>query len=294
MRTAIGAPFPEDEDRLGRLLVGGRVVTEEQLTRAHRLAAETGRELHEILVEELGVKPFQLLQARAYLARMQAVDLTQNPPDPAALGLVSRKLAREHAVVPLARRTQDDIEVLYVAISDPGNLAALDAVRAATGMKVQPVLVSEEQLADALWSCYAPPPAEREPQLLRVARDMAKQLGKSVDEVLIGHFGVKPFQVLQARASLAKMQAVDLEQNPPEPTAPPLIPGELARRRRVLPLARRVKGEVELLYAAIDEPENFAALDAVREITGLEVQPVLAMPEQLTAAIERRYPAEEA
>ena len=56
---------------------------------------------------------------------------------------IDRKLIASHRVVPLHKRGNR----LSVAIADPTNLRALDEIRFQTGMAVDPVIVSESQLA---------------------------------------------------------------------------------------------------------------------------------------------------
>ena len=56
---------------------------------------------------------------------------------------IDRKLIASHRVVPLHKRGNR----LAVAIADPTNLRALDEIRFQTGMAVDPIIVSESQLA---------------------------------------------------------------------------------------------------------------------------------------------------
>lgn len=98
-----------------------------------------------------GVKPFHLLQAKAHLAGMRAIDLEKNVPTPDAVRRLSAAICRQHSVVPVIvveDRTRD--EVLVIAVADASNFAGLDAVREACGCKVQPVLAAREQITAAL------------------------------------------------------------------------------------------------------------------------------------------------
>jgi len=106
----------------------------------------------ERILRKHGVDPWHLLQAKAHLKGLRAVDLERNPPEPAAIGRVPATVRRQHSVVPVTvmvdRWTQ--AEVLVLALSDGTNIAAMDAVREVCGCKVQPVLASPEQIAAAL------------------------------------------------------------------------------------------------------------------------------------------------
>jgi type IV pilus assembly protein PilB len=64
-----------------------------------------------------------------------------------------------------------------------------------------------------------------------------------------------------------------------------IIPHHLALRHKVLAISR-TKRRVRL---AIADPLNVVALDDVRLVTGLELEPVVAAPEDIVAAINRYY-----
>lgn len=92
----------------------------------HKLAP--GRELAIMASEEFGIPVLDL----------DAFDRELLPGD-----LVDAKLIQHHRALPLFKRTNR----LYVALSDPTNLAALEEIRFATGLTTEPILVEEEKLA---------------------------------------------------------------------------------------------------------------------------------------------------
>ncbi|HVN42808.1 MAG TPA: type IV-A pilus assembly ATPase PilB [Steroidobacteraceae bacterium] len=69
-------------------------------------------------------------------------DLDAIDPDLETVRLVSEKILRKHRVLPLVKRGKK----LFVAISDPTNLHALDEVKFATGFSVEAVVVEENKL----------------------------------------------------------------------------------------------------------------------------------------------------
>jgi type IV pilus assembly protein PilB len=116
------------------------------LEAASREAAQTGRYLRYILVDQGAVTEVELAEALAEAYGIQAVDLVNYPIDVAAAAKIPMALARRHRVLGIAFDEQD----LVVAIVDPGDVLALDDVRAATGMGVQPVVVASDELMKAL------------------------------------------------------------------------------------------------------------------------------------------------
>ncbi len=127
---------------IGDLLVQGRVLSPEQLAQARELAQKTGIPLPDVLVQNFNVKPFQVVQAHAYMAKMQAWDLS-NPaqrPDPNVVTLVTPAIAQRHKCFPVKKVVNAGQEMLLLALSDPANIQAVDEVQQVARMRVTPVL----------------------------------------------------------------------------------------------------------------------------------------------------------
>ena len=116
-------------------------------TSAARTAVEEARKEHVPFVTHLvktGTVPSRDIASAASdefgvpLFDITALDIESIPPE-----LVSERLIRAHNVLPLVRRGVR----LFVAVSDPTNLQALDEIKFQTGVNTEPVLVEEEKLA---------------------------------------------------------------------------------------------------------------------------------------------------
>jgi type IV pilus assembly protein PilB len=70
------------------------------------------------------------------------LDLEAVQPDLDAVKLVSDKLLQKHRVMPLVRRGKR----LFVAVSDPTNMHALDEIKFQTGLSIEAVVVEEDKL----------------------------------------------------------------------------------------------------------------------------------------------------
>jgi type IV pilus assembly protein PilB len=70
------------------------------------------------------------------------LDLDAIQPDLDTVKLVSDKLLAKHRVLPLVRRGKR----LFVAVSDPTNLHALDEIKFQTGLSIEAVVVEEDKL----------------------------------------------------------------------------------------------------------------------------------------------------
>lgn len=85
----------------------------------------------ELASEQFGVALFDLA----------ALDKDVPPKD-----IVSEKLARQHRMLPLAKRGNK----LYVAVSDPGNHQAISDIQFSTGLTAEAILVEDDKLGDAI------------------------------------------------------------------------------------------------------------------------------------------------
>ncbi len=74
------------------------------------------------------------------------IDLKQMDLDPEFTKLVSEDLIKKHHTLPLFKRGNR----IYIAMSDPTNLQALDEIKFATGVNTEAILVEEDVLAAAI------------------------------------------------------------------------------------------------------------------------------------------------
>jgi len=98
------------------------------------------------LVERGIVTELQVASARAAQAGLPFVELVDYPIDRAAVALVPAALCRRHDVLPIAV-TGDR---LLIAMANPGDVFALDDVRAVTRMTVDVVVAERHELKSAL------------------------------------------------------------------------------------------------------------------------------------------------
>jgi type IV pilus assembly protein PilB len=76
-----------------------------------------------------------------------------------------------------------------------------------------------------------------------------------------------------------------LEELPPEPGAVAKVPAEVCKTHKLLPVS--VRGD--LLLVAMINPQDLAAIDTVRNVTQMRIEPVLADPNRLNQCMERLF-----
>ena len=124
----------------------GRGLDDGVLDRAIETAKVSGRPLRSVLVDDQIVTDLQLALATADAYGVEAVELSAFPVDPLAMARIPLTLARRHNMFPIAVNDT----TITVAVGDPGDVLALDDIRAATGLMVRPMVVTKEDLSRLL------------------------------------------------------------------------------------------------------------------------------------------------
>lgn len=131
---------------LARRLVNEGLLNEEQALSAQSAAKEAKQPFVTYLVNHkiLGSADIAAIASQEFgvpLFDIEAMNL-----DMSATDLIQEKLIRQHNALPLFKRGKR----LYVALSDPTNLQALDEFQFNTAMNTYPVLVDEQKLSGVI------------------------------------------------------------------------------------------------------------------------------------------------
>ncbi len=126
----------------GRLVIDG-IITADQAQQANRESAKTKTRLSSYLIDTFGVDAMIVAEASAQEFGVPLIDADALDRRALPEKLVSVDLMTKHHAVPLFRRGNR----LFVGLSDPTNLAALDEIKFATGVSTDAVLVDETSLS---------------------------------------------------------------------------------------------------------------------------------------------------
>ena len=127
---------------LPRRLVQDGVVAEDGLHEALEATKKEGTSLVEYLVSNEMGDPQQIAIAAALEFGVPLLDLDAVELDLDVVRLVSEKLLSRYNVLPLMQRGKR----LYVGVSDPTNLQALDDIGFQTSLRVEPIVVEQNKL----------------------------------------------------------------------------------------------------------------------------------------------------
>ncbi len=135
---------------IAELLLEKGLITPEQLAEAVDLRKTSGIRLDRALVQLGYVDEDVLLKVMSEQLAMPLLDLTATDIDVETLRSMPARLVYRKKLVPVSRANG----TLTVATADPFDLYAFDEVRMLTGLQVQPVLATEEQISAVIKSQY--------------------------------------------------------------------------------------------------------------------------------------------
>jgi type IV pilus assembly protein PilB len=120
---------------------------------------------------------------------------------------------------------------------------------------------------------------------LRQALEHQKVHGGRLGTALVKLGFIGEDQVMAALAARYGLPALNLSQTLVDPAVVRLVPVDAARRHQVMPV-QRIGATLKL---AMTDPSDMLALDDIRFMTGLNVEPALASEAAILEAIERHY-----
>jgi len=123
----------------------------EQLDEANKVKDQTqATDIGKVLIQLGMVGEREVLQAKAQEMGYAFVDLDRVTVDSSAINVVREQIVKANNVLPVKK--QDN--TLYVAMSNPSNLNAIDSVALASGCRVIPVLAVPGAIEDAIKKYY--------------------------------------------------------------------------------------------------------------------------------------------
>jgi type IV pilus assembly protein PilB len=131
---------------LPQRLVSDHIVEQAQMLEAINASRERKVNIVTYLVEHAVAESRDIAIAAASEFGVPLLDLDAIQPDLDTVKVVNEKLIAKHRVLPLVKRGKR----LFVAISDPTNLHAIDELKFATGLSIEAVVVEEDKLGKAI------------------------------------------------------------------------------------------------------------------------------------------------
>ncbi len=136
--------------RLGDLLVDAGKLTHDQLMDALKRQKKSGKKTGELLVHDGYVTERDIIEALDMQLGIPHIDLNNHNIDGQIVRLVPENLAKKHVLIPYSKKNNK----LLIAMADPLNILAIDDVKMATGLEVEPAISTKRQIINFIEVYY--------------------------------------------------------------------------------------------------------------------------------------------
>jgi general secretion pathway protein E len=133
-------------DSLEEILVRIGLIDAEQMQEISRTAAQGGKKLEEVLVEEGLVSPQDLVRALSIQLKVPLIDLKRHNIRPEVLKLLPEELARKYNVLPLDVIGQS----LALVMGDTTDITAIGDIAAVTKRRIEPMMGFPDEIREAI------------------------------------------------------------------------------------------------------------------------------------------------
>ncbi len=143
MPLLTGNSMARSRKKIGEILVGWGVVSQDQVEKAMAVAKAGGKRLGEVLIEQGACKEDQVAKALANQFGMEYVDLgSPGIADKINLKLIPDDLVKKHLVIPMSKNGNR----LTLIIHDPLDLDTLDQLRFRLSVDIDPRLAAKSAI----------------------------------------------------------------------------------------------------------------------------------------------------
>ncbi|MBI5182153.1 MAG: type IV-A pilus assembly ATPase PilB [Nitrospirae bacterium] len=125
--------------KLGKMLVGANLISDEQLNKALLNQQKEGGKLGSVLIKLGYIAEDKLLNFLSHQFSIPAINLSTQEIDPNVIKLLPAEVAQKYQVIPILRKGA----TITLAMVDPSDVFAIDDIKFMTGYDVQPVLATE-------------------------------------------------------------------------------------------------------------------------------------------------------
>lgn len=138
------------KERLIEILIKKNIITEEKLNEALKVQKDKGGSLGDILVSQGAINQNELLAILSQELGIPPISLAKYKIDPKVTNVIPRKIAVHYQIMPISQIGS----VLTVAMADPLNVFATDDLKRITGMEINPIITSKDDMKAAIEQCY--------------------------------------------------------------------------------------------------------------------------------------------
>ncbi|MFH0791452.1 MAG: ATPase, T2SS/T4P/T4SS family [Candidatus Omnitrophota bacterium] len=138
------------KERLTEILINNKLITQEQLSEALDAQKKKGGRLSDIIIELSFIKENDLISVLSQGLGFPLIDLKRFKIDSEIVRIIPAQIARHYQIIPLSRMG----DTITLAMADPLNIFAVDHVKVLTGYKINPIISSNRDIAQAIELSY--------------------------------------------------------------------------------------------------------------------------------------------
>jgi type IV pilus assembly protein PilB len=141
---------PQGQKPLGQMLVEKGLITEEQLNQALEAQKQTTSRIGEVLIDLGFVDERSVYETLGEQLHVKFIDLSKFAIDRDVASLITREMAERYEAIPIARGEAN----IRVAMSEPGDVMALDDLKVRCQVTIEPVLATSPAIKKAIEEVY--------------------------------------------------------------------------------------------------------------------------------------------
>lgn len=254
---------------LSTILIESGLVTKEQLDEAEEVRRRMGLPLSAALVYLGFVSQKDLARKIAEQINLPFIDFENFKLDRNAVTLLDETIARKYMVFPVQLKGEE----LVLAMTNPRDIIAIEEIKQATGLKVQPAVAIKDEIEAAMDNYY-----------YIEEKEQPSEEEKTSVEIERGEEEIRKFsEIIDLQTTT--IEEIDLESFDVDPNAILTISEEIARKHKVIPIA--FDGSELILSMA--NPGDILLVDNLAMRTGFDIRPVKADMQAIEDAINRFY-----
>ena len=139
--------------RLGDVLINEGAITEEQLQKGLELQKQTGQRLGITLVDAGITTEDAIAKALSHQLGYDRIKLRDVAIEQSVLDLIHVDVLKKHIMIPIGY-SQEEANVLRVAMADPMDMGAMDDINIITNLQVEPVVATQQSIMMAIDKYY--------------------------------------------------------------------------------------------------------------------------------------------
>lgn len=171
--------------KLGTLLVNAGLITKQQLEEALQEQTKSAKKLGAILVEKGYISEDILARFLSKQFRVPSIDIEPSDVDPSVISLIPPDMAQRYEIFPIRRKGR----VLVLAMTNPADIFAMDAVKFGTGLEVEPVVIPQSKMKLLLDKFYSVKkelkPVEEEEEEKKEEKEVFEEMEEELEDLEI-------------------------------------------------------------------------------------------------------------